>query len=107
MNIHPLWFVCLLVRLLMIYLINRFKRYKKIILGILVIFGLGFFYQGIFSSNKEKQVAKVFWHDVRFLHSFFMLSAAYYFYNDNLQMTSVMLLTNIAFSIIYRIWNKV
>ena len=106
MNIHPLWFVCLSVRLLMIYLINKFKRYKKIILGILVIFGLGFFYKGIFSSNKEIQIAQVFWHDVRFLHSFFMLSAAYYFYKDNLQMTSVMLLTNIAFSIIYRVINK-
>ena len=106
MNIHPLYYICILVRLSLIYLI-KYQDYNNIIQYILLIFGLGFFYQGIFSSNKEKQIAKVFWHDVRFLHSFFMLSAAYYFYNDNLQMTSVMLLTNIAFSIIYRIWNKV
>ena len=29
MNIHPLWFVCLSVRLLMVYLINKFKNIKK------------------------------------------------------------------------------
>ena len=106
MNIHPLWYICLIVRLLMIFLINKFKKYKKIILGILIIFGFGFFYKGVFSSNKEKQITKVFWHDVRFIHSFFMLSAGYYFYKDNIEMINVMLLTNISFSIIYRILNN-
>ena len=101
MNIHPLYYICILVRLSLIYLI-KYQDYNNIIQYILLIFGLGFFYQGIYSSNNEIQVAKVFWNNARFIHGILYLLAAYYFMKKDINMTIIVLFTDLFFSGTYR-----
>ena len=101
MNIHPLYYICILVRLSLIYLV-KYYDYNNIIQWILLIFGLGFFYQGIYSSNNEIQVAKVFWHDARFIHGILYLLAAYYLMKKDINMTIIVLFTDLFFSGTYR-----
>ena len=110
---HPLWFVCLFVRVSIIFIIRylyyykKNKLYKVIPSIILLIMGLGFIYKSITGSNKEIQVKKVFWHEARLLHGIFYISASYYLYIDNLNMTTILLINDLLFSFTYRIINKV
>ena len=65
MKIHPLWFICILVRLTLICFIiylnkKRNKKIKIICVGVLFLMGLGFMYKGLTGSNSETQVNKVF-----------------------------------------------
>jgi hypothetical protein len=119
MNIHPLWFLCLSVRLFMIYIIwyllntpritNTLtkKRIKKICIIILFIIGLGFVRQGYFGSNNEVQIAKVFWHETRYIHGTIYLLSALYLLSNNLNVCLLLLGIDIIFSILYRIiFNK-
>ena len=109
MEINPLWWVCIFIRILLIVVIRYlFKNYKnsliyKVFLYILLIIGLGFLYKGYFSSNKEIQFSKVFWHETRFVHGILYLLSFYYLIINNINLTSVLLLTDILFSITYRI----
>ena len=107
MNIHPLWFLCLLVRLIMIYLIYNFyinnNKYKNIIPILLIGIGIGFTYQGYYGSNNEKQISKVFWHDTRFIHASLYSLSGYYLYNNKLNISLLILCMDILFSIFYRI----
>ena len=106
MNIHPLWIICLLVRLTMIYLIYHFHSIKKIkdkIPLILIIIGLGFTYQGYYGSNNEKQIGRVFWHDTRYIHAVLYLLSGYYLYNNKLIMSLLILFIDIIFSLLYRL----
>lgn len=117
MIIHPLWFICLIVRLSIIYFIWFFLRdkskvknktiFKNLILIILFVIGLGFIRQGYFGSNYEIQVAKVFWHETRYIHgTLYLLSGLYLFFN-NLNMCLLLLGLDIVFSLMYRIiFNK-
>ena len=102
-DIHPLWIVCIITRLLMIKFINynNFKN-KNIILTILTIMGLGFLNRYIFGSNNEIQIRKVFWHDSRLAHAVFYLLASYYYYINNMENNNKVLLTDIIFSFLYR-----
>ena len=105
MKVHPLWFVCLFVRVSLavaIYLVNPFWNHTYVSL-ILFLMGAGFFYQGTFSSNDEIQFANVFWHDSRYIHGAFYLAAAYYLYYNDAKMASILVLSDICFSILYRI----
>ena len=52
--------------------------------------GSGFMFKGITGSNVENQVAKVFWHETRYLHGLLYLISAYF------------LLLDIVFSFMYR-----
>ena len=110
---HPLWFVCLFVRVSIIFIIRylyyykKNKLYKVIPSIILLIMGLGFIYKSITGSNKEIQVKKVFWHEARLLHGIFYILASYYLYIDNLNMTTILLINDLLFSFTYRIINKV
>lgn len=119
MNIHPLWFLCLAVRLSMIYAIwyflnnhpsitnNKIINSKNIALAILFIIGLGFIRQAIYSSNNEVQVTKVFWHETRYVHGILYLLSGVYLYYGNLKMCLLLLGLDIVFSIMYRIvFNK-
>jgi len=110
MNIHPLWFLCLLVRLTMIYLIYIFyskNKYKNEIPILLILIGFGFSYQGYYGSNNETQISKVFWHDTRFIHASLYSLAGYYLYNNKLNLSLLLLSIDILFSIMYRIlFNK-
>ena len=65
MKIHPLWFICILVRLILICLIiylnkKRNKKINIICTSVLFLMGLGFMYKGLTGSNNETQINKVF-----------------------------------------------
>jgi len=105
MNIHPLWAVCIFVRLLLIFIIRyNYKNnlIKNIFLIILLAIGLGFIYKFIFGSNNEIQLNKVFWHDSRLLHGVLYITAVYYLYVNNINLNSITLLLDIIFSFLYR-----
>ena len=106
MIIHPLWFVCLLVRVGIIfgvrYLYNI--KQKKIAALILTLIGLGFLYQAFTGSNNEIQLNKVFWHETRITHGLLYLISVYYLLNNNLDMNSIILGLDVIFSIIYRFY---
>ena len=97
MNIHPLWAVCIFVRLLLIFIIRyNYKNnlIKNIFLIILLAIGLGFIYKFIFGSNNEIQLNKVFWHDSRLLHGVLYITAVYYLYVNNINLNSITLLVD-------------
>ena len=97
---NKLWYICLLVRLLLIFLIRRNQHNGRIILlGI----GLGFFYKVYTGSNNEIQLSKVFWHETRYLHGALYLLSSFYLFKQNLNMSSLILLIDLLFSILYRI----
>ena len=63
MKIHPLWFICIFVRLSLIYFVmylnkKRNKKTNMICASILLIMGIGFVYKGLTGSNNELQVNK-------------------------------------------------
>ena len=105
MNIHPLWTVCIFVRLLLIFIIRysyKNKQIKNIFLFILLAIGLGFIYKFIFGSNNEIQLNKVFWDDSRLLHGVLYITATYYLYVNNINLNSITLSIDIIFSFLYR-----
>ena len=105
MNIHPLWFICLLIRFSLILLIKKFnEKYLKICVLILSLIGLGFLYKAYFGSNNEHQLAKVFWHETRYIHGIFYMMATYYLYNKKINLCSLLLFIDIIFSIAYRMY---
>ena len=113
-KIHPLWIICILMRLVisclpLIY--DYFKKTKSInekllenIITfnkiIIYIIGIGFLYKSLFGSNNETQVKKVFWHRTRIIHSIFYLLAAVNYHN--LRLSSSILFIDVSFSIFYR-----
>jgi len=105
MNIHPLWTVCIFVRLLLLFIIRysyKNKQIKYIFLFILLAMGLGFIYKFIVGSNNEIQLNKVFWHDSRLLHGILYITATYYLYVNNINLNSITLSIDIIFSFLYR-----
>ena len=110
---HPLWIICILIRISIIFVIRFFynyrknKLYKLIPALILLFMGLGFIYKSMTGSNNEKQLANVFWHETRIIHGIFYLLASYYLYKNNLNMNSILLFNDVLFSFTYRIINKI
>ena len=109
MKIHPLWFLCITVRILLILLIRYFYNNSKnkslvktISLIILLSIGFGFMRKGLYGSNNEIQIAKVFWHETRYVHGILYILSGLYLLNDNLKMCSLILLMDVIFSILYR-----
>ena len=105
MNIHPLWFVCIFVRLTLICLIiyfNKKKNNNMICSGIVLIMGMGFIYKGLTGSNNESQVNKVFWHETRYVHGMFYVLSSFYLFKNNVNITSLLLLSDVIFSFLYR-----
>ncbi len=106
MIIHPLWCLCLAVRLLLSYSIYH-NLYPNYLLPILLFISIGFMYKGYTGSNDETQIAKVFWHNTRFTHGLLYGIAFYYLYNKNYKMSFLFVLLDVLFSISYRIlFNK-
>ena len=109
MNIHPLWFFCIFIRILLIVSVyysfkeNKFLNFFKIILTVI---GLGFLYKTLFGSNNEIQITKVFWHETRLVHSILYLLAVYYLFNNNINITLILLTLDLIFSISYRAINQ-
>lgn len=115
MKIHPLWYLCIIVRIAIICLLcflsksgiaKKNKLVKHLLAAILFVFGAGFVYNGIFGSNNEKQIAKVFWHETRFVHGALYLLASYYFYKSNNNMTTLVLVSDVLFSVMYRLYTN-
>ena len=110
MEIHPLWFICLLVRLSLIfmtkYIYENQKNKIRIIYLILIIIGFGFVYKGYSGSNNEKQISKVFWNDSRYTHGILYLLSCYYLINNKINITLIILSVDIIFSILYRVINN-
>ena len=107
MKIHPLWFVCIFVRLILIGLIiylnkKRNVKINMICASVLLLMGLGFIYKGMTGSNNETQVNKVFWHETRYVHGMFYILASFYLSKNNINMTSLLLLSDLIFSFLYR-----
>ena len=98
-KIHPLWFICIFIRILLVFIpfINRISNISKYII---LIMGLGFLYKSILGSNNEFQIKKVFWHNVRIVHAILFILAYVYFKNKKL--SSILLLSSVLFSITYR-----
>ena len=101
---NKLWYICLLVRLSLIFLIRRnVKRYNRFFHIILLSIGLGFYYKGYTGSNNEIQLSKVFWHETRYLHGTLYLLSSFYLFKQKLDISSLILLIDLIFSILYRI----
>jgi hypothetical protein len=110
MNIHPIWAICIAVRVLLIFVISYLyenNTYNILGLIILLTIGFGFLFKAITGSNNEKQVAKVFWHETRYIHSAFYLLAGYYFYMKKIDMCKIILIMDVLFSFTYRIVKNV
>ena len=71
MKIHPLWFFCILIRLILVYVIQYIEvipYLNKYFVCLLLLIGIGFLYKGFTGSNNEIQLSKVFWHETRYIH---------------------------------------
>ena len=108
MVIHPFWYICLSVRIILILIIRYLdqNKYKKLAIFTLSLMGLGFIYQALFSDNKEIQFNKVFWHDTRVLHGLLYLTSVYYLFKNNIEMNSLVLSLDVIFSVLYRFYFK-
>lgn len=113
MNIHPLWFACIIVRISIIFIIQYItKLYKNnytcflILSSILFLMGIGFLYKGYFGLNNEIQLSRVFWHETRYTHGILYILSAFYLFNKNVNMTSLILFTDVLFSFSYRYFFK-
>ena len=97
--IHPLWYLCISIRLFMTYSLLKYQKYSKYFKYVILVIGLGFGYKALTGSNNEIQIVKVFWHKTRFIHSFFFILA---YLMPRLKMSAFVLIFDIIFSIIYR-----
>ncbi len=96
--IHPLWYFCICIRLL---LTLNLKKYYKLSKYIILTISCGFAYKALTGSNNETQIAQVFWHNVRFIHSILFFLA---YLQSTPRSTTLILICDIIFSIIYRIY---
>ena len=112
MVIHPLWVICLFVRVCIIGIIwylNRIDniKYLKIIKISYFIFlmgiGIGFINKAVNGSNNEIQLSKVFWHETRYVHGIIYILSSLYLLNDNINICLLLLFIDVIFSILYRI----
>ena len=109
MVIHPFWYICISVRIALIFLIrylykNKQKKVGALILGLMC---LVFLYQSFYGSNNEIQLNKVFWHDTRITHGLLYLISVYYLFDNNLELNSAVISLDILFSLIYRFYFKI
>jgi len=105
MNIHPLWFICIAVRIGLAVLILKNKNTKldTVLVVALALMTTGFFYKALTGSNDEKQIAQVFWHNTRLLHATFYFFAFFCLLQKKKKLSAAMVAADVVFSIIYRI----
>lgn len=96
--IHPLWYFCISIRLFLTLNLQHYYKYSKFII---LAMGCGFAYKALTGSNNETQIAKVFWHNVRFVHSLLFFLA---YLQSTPKSTILILICDIIFSISYRIY---
>ena len=102
-----MWILCIAVRLSIPFIIDYFYKFNnkitKYIAMLLLFVGSFFLYKAIFGSNNEIQIAKVFWHETRYVHSALYLLAGLYLFHNNIIVTKSLLFTDLYFSIVYRL----
>ena len=107
MKIHPIWFVCILTRASLAYIVYKYGNINKYIkyglIGLLLFIGLPFFYNGYYGSNNETQFAPVFWHDTRYVHGILYTISTAYLFMDKLKISALLIVTDVLFSSGYRI----
>ena len=107
MKIHQIWFVCILTRVSLAYIVYRYGKMNKYIkyglIGLLLFMGLSFIYKGYYGSNNETQIAPVFWHDTRYIHGILYTTSSAYLFMDKLKISALLIVTDILFSLGYRI----
>ena len=107
MTIHPFWFICILTRLSLAYIIYNYGNVNQYInnslTGLILLMGLGFIYKGYYGSNNETQITRVFWHDTRYVHGILYIATAIYLFMDKLKISSLLIISDVLFSIGYRI----
>jgi len=101
MNIHPAWFICLVVRSVLVYFVGRSTHTLLVIF--LAVVAIGFLHKALTGSNAETQIAKVFWHETRVVHFLFYLAASVALYMHERRLASKVLAVDIIFSMMYRI----
>lgn len=106
MNIHPAWYVCLLVRSSLAYFVLRDTSFRTPLIALLAAISVGFLYKSITGSNSETQLADVFWHETRVFHFAFYAVATASLYAGKSNLAAVAIALDIVFSIIYRISTK-
>ena len=99
--IHPLWFVCIIVRIFLALSLIIYSKYSRYIKLIILVIGIGFAYKGITGSNNEIQFTNVFWHKTRLIHSFLFILA---YSITSLKNSALVLIGDVVFSIMYRIY---
>ena len=104
---HPLWSLCLLVRVILISLTlytGHLSTTWRIVLGSsLGAMGVGFLYKSVTGSNNEVQVEKVFWHDSRAVHGVLFGLSAMYTFRDQPRLAGWVLTVDVVASVMYRI----
>ncbi len=107
MKIHPIWSICLIIRASLAYIVYRFGNTNKYIwyglIALLLFIGIPFIYKGYYGSNNETQIAPVFWHDARYIHGSLYTLSALYLIAGNVINSSILIMTDLLFSILYRI----
>lgn len=102
MTIHPLWAVCLVLRAVLARAVYRWHGQHSLAMLLMVI-GTGFIVKGYFGSDDEEQIGPVFWHSTRYAHGIlFVLSSLYLVSGDRMN-ASLLILTDIAYSVLNRI----
>lgn len=96
-NVHPLWLVCLIVRLSIYYYLSIYK--SKQFRYIPLIMSATYLYQYINHKPSEKQIANVFWNKSRPIHALLMF-LLFYFYNH--KQSHHIFLLDILYSLVYR-----
>ena len=56
-----------------------------------LLIGFGFVYNAIYGSNNEVQIAKVYWHETRYIHGVLYLLSALYLYRGNIRLTCMLI----------------
>jgi hypothetical protein len=112
MNIHPLWFVCITVRSVLAIIVWNLQQKKTIDTGLdinnimtllLLLIAIGFVYKSVTGSNNETQLAPVFWHSTRFVHAILFTSAFIALFMGRPKISSLLIASDVLFSIIYRV----
>lgn len=106
---HPLWWVCIVVRLLLVAWVKVTYAKTPWNLATVILLGsvsVGFWVKFFTGSNDEVQIRQVFWHSVRWVHaSLFTIATIVYLqalYSGRQSCSWVFLLVDVVFSIAYR-----
>lgn len=100
---HPLWFLCIFIRSLVIKSIMIFKNtvFKNYLALFILSMGFGFLYKSCHGSNNEFQIEKVYWHHTRLFHATLHILSALNLLGGNNQLAIFCLVIDIGFSFVY------